>query len=46
MSKKWTYELNTMSAIWRGGIFDRREEAIRAAINEASQEGITKLKTG
>ena len=35
MSKKWTYELNTMSDIWRGGIYDSREEAIREATNEA-----------
>ena len=46
MSKKWTYELNTMSDIWRGGICDSREEAIREATNEALVDGIQKFKIG
>jgi len=46
MSKKWTYELNTMSDIWSGGIFDSREEAIREATNEALIDGIKKFKIG
>lgn len=46
MSKKWTYELNTISDTWGGGIYDSREEAIREATNEALIEGIKKFKIG
>ena len=46
MSKKWTYELNTISNTWTGGICDSREEAIREATNEASIDGVKKFKIG
>jgi hypothetical protein len=48
MSKtgKWTYELNTMSDIWRGGICDSREEAIREGTKEAIHDNIKKFKIG
>lgn len=32
---KWTYEISENSDIWRGGIFDSKEEAIKEANSEA-----------
>lgn len=46
MNKKWSYELDVNSDIWRGGICDSREEAIREATNEALIDGIKKFKIG
>lgn len=46
MSKKWTYELNTISDIWNGGVHDSREEAIKEATKEALIDGIEKFKVG
>lgn len=46
MSKKWTYELDMDSEIWRGGVFNSREEAIKEATKEALIDGIEKFKVG
>ena len=46
MSKKWTYELDINSDIWRGGVFNSREEAIEEATKEALIDDIEKFKIG
>lgn len=46
MCKKWTYELNTMSDIWRGGVHNSRQEAIEEATKEAVIDDIEKFKVG
>ncbi|SCJ98968.1 Uncharacterised protein [uncultured Clostridium sp.] len=42
MCKKWAYELNTMSDVWRGGVHNSRQEAIEEATREALIEIIEK----
>lgn len=46
MSKKWTYELDINRDIWRGGVFNSREEAIEEATKEALIDDIEKFKIG
>lgn len=47
MSKeKWTYELNTMSDIWRGYICDSRQQAIHEGTQDALIDNIDKFKIG
>ena len=43
---KWTYELNITEDIWRGGIFNTKEEAIREANLEAEINGVDRFKVG
>lgn len=46
MGKKWTYELNVTSDIWRGGLCDSRKEAIKEGTKEALEDDIKKFKIG
>ena len=43
---KWTYETDINSDIWRGGVFDTREEAIKEAELEAIEYKRNSFKIG
>lgn len=43
---KWTYEIDVNRDIWRGGVFDTKEEAIKEANSEAIIEGEMAFKIG
>lgn len=43
---KWTYEIDVNRDIWRGGLFDTKEEAINEGKAEAIIEGLTNFKVG
>lgn len=43
---KWTYEIDVNRDIWRGGVFDTKEEAINEGKAEAIIEGLTNFKVG
>ena len=46
MSEKWSYELDINSDIWRGGVFNSREEAVEEATKEALIDDIKRFKIG
>ena len=46
MSEKWSYELDINSDMWRGGIYNSREEAIEEATREALIDDIKRFKIG
>lgn len=43
---KWTYEIDVNRDIWRGGLFDTKEEATDEGKAEAIIEGLTNFKVG
>ncbi|AVP54503.1 phage protein [Clostridium tetani] len=43
---KWTYELNENSDIWRGEVFNSKEEVIKKASSEAVKYGLNTFKIG
>lgn len=43
---KWTYEIEVSRDIWRGGLFDTKEEATDEGKSEAIIEGLTNFKVG
>lgn len=43
---KWTYEIDVNRDIWRGGLFDTKEEAADEGKAEAIIEGLTNFKVG
>ena len=42
----WTYEVNINNDIWRGDLFNSREEAIEKGMKEAKEEGFKNFKIG
>jgi hypothetical protein len=43
---KWTYEIDLNNDIWRGGLFDTREEAVKEANSEAIEYERKNFKIG
>lgn len=43
---KWTYEIEEGREIWRGGLFETREEAIKEANSEAILDGKDTFRIG
>lgn len=43
---KWTYEVDLNRDIWRGGVFDTKEEAIKEGNSETILEGGRNFKVG
>lgn len=43
---KWTYELDINSDIWRGEVFNSKEEVIKKASSEAVKCGLSAFKIG
>lgn len=43
---KWTYEINANNDIWRGGLFDTREEVVKEANSEAIEYERKNFKIG
>lgn len=43
---KWTYEVDVNRDIWRGGVFDTKEEAIKEGNSETILEGGRNFKVG
>lgn len=44
--QEWTYATNIHNDIWRGDLFNSREEAIQEGMKEAKEEGFKNFKIG
>lgn len=43
---KWTYEIDITRDMWRGGVYDTKEEAIKEGKKDAIEDGRQSFKVG